>query len=118
MQLQDVMAHLRESPDPMNQKAHEFLDAIFSSPYFDSYITLKGTMTRWNEILRNKKVDLLDPEDKGFEKTHKYLTEMTFYIKSLEELKAKMLPSELAEAEKKGPQSTEQLLDSAIGKRK
>lgn len=111
MQLQDILTHLQQSTDPKNQKAFEILDAIFKSPYFDSYIALKAQMERWNkEILEGGiKLKNSNEEDKSFERAHKYFTEMTFYIKSLEELKQKMLPEEIKQAEEK-PMATEDIL--------
>lgn len=111
MQLGEILEHLRSSSDPKNNQAFEILDAVFKSPYFDSYIALKAQMERWNkEILEGGiKLKNSDDEDKSFERAHKYFTEMTFYVKSLEELKAKMLPEEIKQAEEK-PMATEDIL--------
>jgi hypothetical protein len=111
MELQDILSWLKDNKDEKGRKAFEFLDAIFKSPHFESYITLKAVMSRWNKQLLDKNIDILsnDPDDKGFERAHKYLTEMTFYIKSVEELKAKMLPEELKKADER-QQTSEQVI--------
>lgn len=116
MQLADILEHLRTSKDPKNNKAFEILDAIFKSPYFDSYIALKAQMERWNKEIVEKGITLksTDENDKSFDRAHKYFTEMTFYIKSLEELKQKMLPEELKQADNFKSRSTEQILDQVV----
>jgi uncharacterized membrane protein len=107
------MEYLGQSKDPKIKQAHEVLDAIFKSPYFDSYITLKGQMSRWNKEILEKKVKIVAEEEKddSFKNVHNYFKELSFYTKSLEELEKKLLPDEVKKVEKDNkPKSMEEIM--------
>lgn len=111
MQLDELMGYLKQSPDPKIRLAHEVLDAIFKSPYFDSYITLKGQMSRWNKEILTQKVKIVAEDgDDAFKNVHNYFKELSFYTKSLEELEKKLLPDEIKKAKSDAPKTTEDIL--------
>ena len=105
------MGYLKESKDPKIRQAHEVLETIFKSPYFDSYITLKGQMSRWNKEILAQNVNIVGGEgDDAFKNVHNYFKELSFYIKSLDELEKKLLPDEVKKAKSDAPKSTEDIL--------
>jgi len=88
---------LRGSKDELVLKLVEFYDQITRSPYYDGYVTVLVTIKRWNAEITNNPM-LIGDEDKGFDKTHKYLTEIESYYKQLDYLRNQMNPIETAMA--------------------
>jgi len=112
MQLVELMGYLKDNKDPKIRQAHEVLDTIFKSPYFDSYITLKGQMSRWNKEILTKNVKIVaeEEDDDAFKNVHNYFKELSFYTKSLDELEKKLLPDELKKAKNDTPKSMEEIM--------
>lgn len=79
--------------------AYAFIAAAKESPYYEGYITLKSTIDSWNDELQYKRIRLTsDKDDKGFDRTHKYLTEINVYYDKLDYFRSKLTPGQIEKA--------------------
>lgn len=85
------------------KELEERLEKYEKSPLKKAYMSLLLCMTRWFEQIEFAEIDITNPEHKlQFEMVHKFNTEITFYMKSLDDLRSKMIPSEAKELEDGG----------------
>lgn len=76
------------------------LDKFEKSPLRKAYLSVLSTMTRWFEQIEFSEIDITNVGHKPkFEMVHKFFTELTFYLKTLDDIRAKMTPEESKELE-------------------
>ena len=71
------------------------------SPFVSSYEATYATIERFNKQLKDNEINILSIDDKvKFEMAHKYLTELSGYLKTLSEIRGLMSPEQQKEIEK------------------
>ena len=82
------------------KELEERLAKFEKSPVKPLYLSVNNKMLKWAQQIDEADIDITNPEHKlQFEMVHKYFTEMISYVKTLEELKSKLLPDEVKEVE-------------------
>lgn len=81
------------------EEAALFIEQIAQSPYLDGYLAVKTTIDNINQELKAgaAKITSGEGEDKNFDRSHKYITEMQPYYEQLEYFRKKLSPQELEE---------------------
>lgn len=75
------------------QELRERLKFYEESPYETAYKATVNTIEKLSNQLIDKNIDLFNVEDKPkFEMIHKFMTELSFYLKTQEEIRSKMNP--------------------------
>lgn len=78
------------------------LEFYEESPYNIAYKASKNTVDKLCSQLEENHIDLFTVEDKPkFEMIHKFLTELSSYIDTIEKIRAKMNPEIAAEIDEK-----------------
>lgn len=85
------------------KKLEERIAKFEKSPVAPLYLSVHNKMLKWAKQIDDSNIDITDPEQKAqFEMVHKFFTEMTSYVDTLEKLRSKLLPEEIKELEDGG----------------
>lgn len=121
MDIHELTAYCQSHKDDNIKIVGDVLQHVFSSHYLDTYITLKGQMDFWNSEIREKQPSIfveakeIEGTDKiayfdNYKNTESYICEMDKLTKSLDALKAKLLPDEFLQIKDNKPKATEDIL--------
>lgn len=88
-----------------NQDLKDKLKIYEESPHEIAYRAATNTVNKLSEQLKDKHIDLFNSEDKPkFEMMHKFLTELTFYLDTIDKIRAKMNPEIAKQIDKQAKQ--------------
>lgn len=119
----ELIEYVKTHKDENVKKAGLILEHVFSSPYLNTYLTMKSTMAHWDNEIKEECPSIFITTEVIGEKTivkdeyknvSDYFGDMGKLIKSLEDLRSKLLPNELSKAEKERPMRTEEILDRVL----
>ncbi len=108
----EKIQELRSLKPDICGEASDFIEKIMCSPYYDGYMAVLTTINNLNEELMSgvsKINEGVQDDSKSFERSHKYITEMTPYYDQLDYFRGKMSPKEIAMIAQEG----NSLLDEA-----
>lgn len=119
MTLESTIEHLTSHKDSKVREGGELLKKVFESPLLETYLTIKETIDNWNLEIKTKKpsmfIEAIPVGDKiayidNYKNASDYLGDISKLVKSMEEIKKHLLPSELLIAEEHKPKSMEEIM--------
>lgn len=119
MTLQTTIEYLTSHKDSKVREGGELLKQVFENPLLETFITIKETISNWNNEIKEKKpsifVEAIAVGDKiayvdNFKNVSDYLGDISKLVKSMEEIKKHLLPHELILAEEHKPKSMEEIM--------
>jgi hypothetical protein len=119
MTLESTIEHLTSHKDSKVREGGELLKKVFESPHLETFLTLKGMIAHWNDEIQKEKpsifIQIKEVGEKiayvdNFKNVSDYLCDISKLVKSMEEIKKHLLPSELLIAEEHKPKSMEEIM--------
>lgn len=119
MTLANTIEYLTSHKDSKVREGGELLKQVFENPLLETFITIKETISNWNNEIKEKKpsifVEAIAVGDKiayvdNFKNVSDYLGDISKLVKSMEEIKKHLLPHELILAEEHKPKSMEEIM--------
>lgn len=117
--LANTIEYLTSHKDSKVREGGELLKQVFENPLLETFITIKETISNWNNEIKEKKpsifVEAIAVGDKiayvdNFKNVSDYLGDISKLVKSMEEIKKHLLPHELILAEEHKPKSMEEIM--------
>jgi len=98
---EEQLKELESLKSPIAKEAAEFIRNIVNSPFYDGYLAVKITIDNLNLELQDGAAKIItddEDNDKQFERSHKYITEMKPYYEQLQYFRSQLLPEQVVEA--------------------